>query len=203
MKSTTDQLVDEYLKRLNAETADLPRARRRELVEEISEHIAEARANLESENEAEIRNLLERLGEPADIAAEEADRFGKQPRRRSGLDVLALILLLVGGVILPIIGWVIGVVLLWASEAWTTREKLAGTLLFPGGLALPLFLGVTAMTSESCFQAPGQPPVCEGGPSTAYTAAMVILMTTLVVAPIVTTAYLARRRSRASVSPAV
>jgi uncharacterized membrane protein len=60
MSSTADKLVEDYLKRLNAELRGLPRARRRELVEEISAHIAEARADLETEDEAEIRTLLDR-----------------------------------------------------------------------------------------------------------------------------------------------
>ena len=70
MSTSADKLVEDYLDRLERELADFPSARRRELVQEISEHIAEARAGLESENEAEIRNLLDRMGDPADIAAE-------------------------------------------------------------------------------------------------------------------------------------
>jgi hypothetical protein len=87
MSSRTDHLVDDYLKRLNAELADLPRARRRELVEEISEHIAAARSELAAPSGAEIRMILERLGEPEDIAAEAREpssshRGGLAGRRR-------------------------------------------------------------------------------------------------------------------------
>jgi uncharacterized coiled-coil protein SlyX len=199
MKSTTEQLVDDYLKRLKAETADLPRARRRELVEEISEHIAEARANLESENEAEVRNLLERLGEPADIAAEAAERPDAPPRTKSGLDVVALVLLLVGGVVLPLVGWLIGVVLLWVSETWTTREKLIGTLVVPGGLALPLFLGAYGTSSELCVSYSDGPVTCSGGPSLALKVLGAVLLVVLLIAPLATTVYLARRRSRSAV----
>ena len=139
MASKTDKLVADYLGRLDRELRDLPRARRRELVEEITGHIAEARADLETENEASIRSLLDRLGDPADIAAEARGRFGVE-RHGSGLDIVALILLLIGGIVLPVVGWVVGVVLLWISETWTTTEKVIGTLVVPGGLALPLFL---------------------------------------------------------------
>lgn len=117
MKSTADKLVNDYLRRLNRELAGFPRARRRELVEEISDHIAEARAGLEKQSEAEIRSLLDRIGEPEDIAAEARERLGARPSR-SRWDVLALILLLIGGIVLPVIGWVVGVLLLWISEAW-------------------------------------------------------------------------------------
>jgi uncharacterized membrane protein len=70
MASTADKLVADYLKRLDAELRDIPRARRRELQQEIFEHIAEARADLEKEDESGVRELLDRLGDPEDIAAE-------------------------------------------------------------------------------------------------------------------------------------
>ena len=47
MSTSADKLIDDYLDRLELELADFPPARRRELVQEISEHIAEARAGLE------------------------------------------------------------------------------------------------------------------------------------------------------------
>jgi hypothetical protein len=64
MASETDKLVADYLKRLNAELRDLPRARRHDLTQEISEHITEGRALLEPEDEAGIRNMLDGLGAP-------------------------------------------------------------------------------------------------------------------------------------------
>ena len=70
MSTSADRLVEDYLDRLERELADFPSARRRELVQEISEHIAEARSALETETEADVRNLLDRMGDPADIAAE-------------------------------------------------------------------------------------------------------------------------------------
>jgi hypothetical protein len=196
MAAKADKLVSDYLKRLNGELRGFPRARRRELVEEISEHIVEARADLESENEAAIRTLLDRLGEPADIAAEAGERFGARPKG-SGWDVVALIMLLIGGVILPVIGWFIGAVLLWVSETWTTREKLVGTLIVPGGFALPVFILTFGAYSESCGGPVGGPVTCTGGPSDAAQILGVILVTVLFIAPLATTAFLARRRSRA------
>jgi uncharacterized membrane protein len=206
MASKADTLVADYLKRLNMELRGLPRARRRELLEEISEHIAEARAGLEADDEAGVRTLLDRLGDPADIAAEARERFGV--RERAGVrDVVALVLLLVGGVVLPVIGWVIGVVLLWISEAWSTRDKLIGTLVVPGGLLVPLGLGLVSGESAGCIEISSGGP----GPRTARTCdaggggieplelALVIL---LVLAPLVTTVYLAARLRRRQVPAA-
>jgi hypothetical protein len=179
MASDTDKLVADYLGRLDRELRDLPRTRRRELVEEISGHIAEARAD------------------PEEIAAEARGRVEVEPRG-SALDIVALVLLLIGGVVLPVVGWVIGVVLLWISETWTTTEKVIGTLIVPGGLALPLFLIVVTASAETCSGGPTEGELtCTGGPSQAAQVLGTILVIVLFIAPLATTAFLARRRTRA------
>ena len=139
MNVTTDDPVKKYLKQLDAELADLPRGRRREIVEEITEHIAEAQAQRPDQSEADIRTMLERLGDPADIAAEARQRFDVPLARPGWQETAALVFLLVGGFIF-IVGWFVGLVLLWTSSVWTVRDKLVGTLIVPGGLALPVWL---------------------------------------------------------------
>jgi hypothetical protein len=203
MSSTADKLVEDYLKRLNAELRGVPRARRRELAEEISDHIAEARAGLETEDEAGIRTLLDRLGEPAEIAAEATERFGPRPSKAGWKEVGALVLLPIGGVILPVLGWFIGIVLLWISDAWSTRDKLVGTLLFPGGLLLPVALGVLASGSSGCGtvvtpQLSPQPNSTDCPPADGTGIWEVALVVMLVLVPLLTTIYLARRMSRTS-----
>src|SRR5262245_50473245 len=124
MSTTPDKLVDRYLKHLEVELDDLPRDRRREIVDEIAGHIAEARAGLEHESEVDVRNILEGLGDPADIADEARERFDVEPPRPAQpfkpgwMEIGALVLLLIGGIVIPIFGWAIGVVLLWVSNAW-------------------------------------------------------------------------------------
>ena len=125
MTSNADRLVDDYLEELSNNLAGVPRARRRELLDEISEHIAEARSALETDSEVEVRNLLERLGDPVEIAAEERARSGVAPRRAGPIEILALIGLLVGGFVF-LIGWFAGLVLLWVSDAWTTGRSSSG-----------------------------------------------------------------------------
>ena len=197
MSSTADKLVEDYLKRLKGETSDLPRAARRELIQEISDHIAEARADASAASEVETRNVLDRVGEPAEIAAEARERFGVGGRPRR-LEIAALILLPIGGVVLPVLGWLVGVTLLWISDAWTTRDKLIGTLIVPGGLLLPLALGLLGSGSGSCFEISSGGP----GPRTARTCAddgsdidflKLALIAVIALAPLATTAYLALR----------
>jgi uncharacterized membrane protein len=207
MSSTADTLINDYLDRLESELAGFPSERRRELVQEIAEHISEARASLEVESEAEILNLLERLGDPAEIAAEarSPEQAADPPasvvveRRSTGLDIAALVLLLVGGVVLPVIGWIVGVALLWVSSTWTVGQKLLGTLVVPGGLALPLGLAVLATSSATCVQVPvagaPNPVACTSGGSNGETVGTVFVIL-LAVASVVTIAYLARRMSR-------
>jgi uncharacterized membrane protein len=211
MSTSTDKLVEDYLDHLERELADFPSARRRELVQEISEHIAEARAGLESESEADIRNLLDRMGDPSDIAAEArevppepaAAAAAADERRAGAVEIGALVLLLIGGLVLPIIGWVVGVVLLWVSSAWTVPQKLLGTLVVPGGLALPLALGFLATSSASCVQVPiggaPNPIACSSGGGGAQTFGTVV-MVLLAAASVATVAYLARRMNRNAVA---
>ena len=210
MTRSGDRLVRDYLKRLNDELAGLPPARRRELVDEIEGHIAEASAALPDESESEIRGLLDRIGEPAEIAAEARERFGVRPRRAGFLEVAALVMLLVGGVVVPIVGWLVGVVLLWASAVWTTRDKILGTLVVPGGLGLALFLAFVPAYTESCSEEldpetgvpiPGT-RVCEGGAPAAVEILGPILFVLLLVAPLAMVAYLAVRMRRAEASSA-
>lgn len=79
------------------------------------------------------------------------------PRTRRGAhETIAITLLLVGG-FLAGVGWLVGVVLLWLSDVWSLRDKLLGTLVVPGGLAVALYLALMIDVSSgsravaSCF----------------------------------------------------
>jgi hypothetical protein len=143
--ATLHPLARDYLKRLKKAAAILPRSGRNELIEEIESHLSEALPP--GATEAEALNVLERLGEPGQIVAEAAP--GAPLVRAGALEWIATILLLIGGLIIPVVGWIAGVVLLWASKVWTLRDKLVGTLVVPGGLALPVFLALVAFTNAT------------------------------------------------------
>jgi len=215
MSTTPDKLVERYLKHLDVELDDLPRDRRREILDEIAGHITEARAGLEHESEADVRNILEGLGDPAEIAVDARERFDVQPAasappyKPGWMEVGALVLLLAGAVILPIFGWLIGVVLLWLSNAWNVRDKVIGTLFVPGGLGVPIAVMVLATSGGggSCIgpitqvttdgtrvQRTQQATQCVEDAGTPYLAIAGVAI--LLVTPIITTAYLAYRLRR-------
>jgi hypothetical protein len=69
MNVQTDPLVDDYLRRLDIAASALPAYRRDELVSEIRDHLREALRQTPAGDKAAVRNVLERLGPPEDIAA--------------------------------------------------------------------------------------------------------------------------------------
>jgi hypothetical protein len=153
---TDDALAAGYLRRLRRAARPLPRARRKELVDEIAAHIAEARAT----GAVPLRAVLDELGDPAEIAAaagagQRADRLGWQ-------EIAAVILLLAGGFIF-VAGWFAGLVLLWSSPRWRWPDKLLGTLVWPGGYAGVLLVGAFATVSgggQVCGGPVGKPMTC-------------------------------------------
>jgi len=127
-----------------------------------------------------------------------------QPQRQSRMDVLTPIILLVGGLLIPVLGWAAGVVLLWTSRAWTRRDKLIGTLVIPGGLMIPVLMltaGLSAQASEGCGPVTTTPEqgtyFCTSSPIVLSNLRMLALTAIAFVAPVLTTVYLIRRaRSR-------
>jgi hypothetical protein len=185
MTTEADALVLRYLQDLEGELRDLPANRRQELLDEVGEHIAAARAALAPETEAGVRTMLERLGDPADIAAEARERFGVQrpPARPATpwLEVIAVVLL-----VIPFAGWVVGVVLVWISRLWTTRDKLIGTL---GGMSWVLAGLGTVMTSAGGSRAVGSAPL---GPSETNLMGVVLVAAPFVL-PVLAAIYLGVR----------
>ena len=140
MSASTDRLVSDYLDSLDAELAGLPRVGRREVLEEIEGHIRESLAELHPGDDVGARNVLDRIGEPSEIAADARERFGITPAKTTWREIGALILLPIGGFVLPVLGWFVGVFLLWVSDVWNTLDKLLGTLFVPCGIFVPLTL---------------------------------------------------------------
>jgi hypothetical protein len=145
-------------------------------------------------SDAEAFTILDRLGEPEDIIDAEQPRPVAPRDARGTREWAAIFLLLFGGFMFGF-GWLAGLILLWSSRAWTTADKWVGTLVVPGGLAASVFVGLIAASSggQSCDGVGGGPEHCTGGPSTGADILAFVILAILVLAPIATAVYLARR----------
>jgi len=186
--ATLHPLARDYLKRLKKAAAILPRSRRNELLAEIESHLSESLPS--DAGQAEALNVLERLGEPAEIVAEAG--AGQALAPRAGLNEWLAISLLLAGGFLFVVGWFVGVVLLWSSKVWTLRDKLIGTLVLPGGLA----------TSAFVFTFVGAGTGSDSGSSGVGVNYLALVLFglfggLLVALPILTAIYLGRRATRA------
>lgn len=155
-----EALVNDYLGRLDAATASLPPSRRAELAGEVRQHIEMALTEAGGRDEVTVRNVLDRLGPPDEIVDAERDPDGTAPgwsipmpgapAGRSGwggTEIAAVLLLTLGAIFLPIIGPLLGLVFVWASTHWTTRQKTIATAIVVVLAMLPiiLLLGVRSM----------------------------------------------------------
>jgi uncharacterized membrane protein len=175
MNTTLHPLAEDYLRRLDHAAWSLPGPDRTELLAEIRAHL-EAGLTPGS-TDADVRNLLAELGAPEDIvAAAQASPEGAQttgiPRPApltaaspwGPLEILAVLGLTVGTFVLPIVGPVVGLVLAWASERWTSREKWVATVLtFLPVLVLSLGLVATVAVERDGTGQP-QPGISEEAP---------------------------------------
>jgi uncharacterized membrane protein len=114
-----DDIIEGYIARLQVALDDADSATAAEVLGGVRSHIAEARAILVDESDADILNLLDRLGEPSILAAEaagsprlaaEAAGSSRQPAAPPAPNTIppsamvALALLLVGAVVSLILG---------------------------------------------------------------------------------------------------
>ncbi|MGB9376595.1 MAG: hypothetical protein WCB04_03685 [Mycobacteriales bacterium] len=140
----TEKLVEDYLQRLATAARVLPAERRAELVNEIRGHVADAIQAADAADEADVRNVLDRIGDPDEIVAAALDGQPTAPIQRPQFDTLevaAVLALGLGAIFVPVVGWLVGVILVWISEAWSTRDKVIGTL---GPLLLAVVVPIVA-----------------------------------------------------------
>lgn len=193
---TDDRTAEDYLAELDAlASAQLTVARRHELVADIRSHIESANSGGES-----AASVIGRLGTPAEIVAAESPDVrlgptpGSEPQLR-GQDKVTIALLLIGGFACGV-GWVVGVVMLWLSDRWTTRDKLVGTFVLPGGLLAVAVagstVGTTTTSTETCV-GDSCTSYLNPGPSGTPTWLGIGILVLLTVLPILTSIYLARR----------
>jgi hypothetical protein len=163
-KSSIPRVVRDYLAELDRELAGVPDDVREGIVTGIAEE-------LEGLDAAAATSRIGTLGDPPFIAAEaRADAAlqsagpqsaGPQsagprwtaavlaPPRASEQRwyvVVTTALLYFGGLVVPLAGWVVGIMLLWASPLWTRREKLIAAIV-PSAVGVVLF-GLLALVGS-------------------------------------------------------
>jgi hypothetical protein len=150
------QVVRGYLADLDRDLAGVS--------EEVRQGIlAGVREELDGLDDAAAASRIEILGDPAFIAAEARAGAAEMPAApkstaarlpvstrptarasdQSWYVVVTGFLLEFGGIVVPLAGWVAGIMMLWASSLWTRGEKLVATIV-PPGVGIVLF-GIFAL----------------------------------------------------------
>lgn len=152
--SPTPQVVRTYLDQLEATLSGVREDVRRDIVAGVAEELRGLSA-------PDAAARIEALGDPAFIAAEahaEAAAPGaaeptalSQPAQPASGDarwyvVLAALLVAFGGVVIPVIGWIVGIALIWMSKSWLAWEKWVATLTPFAAVALTGI--ITALTLD-------------------------------------------------------
>lgn len=184
MMNQTTRTIHGYLGELNDCLRDLPRGRREEITGDIRAHIDAALDEAGEQSPAVIASILDQLGAPEEIAA--AARVDSPPQRTRvcALDIVTIVLLLVGGVVLPFVGWILGVLMLWASNTWRTKDKVVATLLIPGGLFASFVAGFISAHRLS------------GGPGAGTWTLLTLVLILTIGGPLFTTVWLTRHAHR-------
>ncbi len=126
------QVVGSYLRELETALAGVPATERRAILDGAAEELS----GLDAEAAAAH---IEKLGDPEFIAAEARRESKTESSRTSqsavdaGADprwfiVLASLLVAFGGIVIPVIGWIEGIVMVWMSSTWRGWEKWVGTV---------------------------------------------------------------------------
>lgn len=171
MNAALHPLAHDYLRQVERSLAPLPRGRRDEVLGDLREHLDASLAS--ATTEADVRNALDRLGEPREVARAALAEAGvpAQPAEPV-MEWWALGLISLGSLLLPVAGWVAGIVMVWMSEIWTRRHKVLATLVLPCG-----FLGSIIWVET----------VARATSSTAAYVLQLVLVAVVVLAPFVTT----------------
>lgn len=135
--------IKSYIGRVDAAARHLPPDRRVELLDQLREHLL-AESGAPTATEASVLAAIDRLGDPTEIVASE-DEVPSAPIGSAGaparsawgpLEIVAVLLLIGGTFLIPVLGPLAGLVCAWLSPAWTRGEKWMATLLGSGPILL-------------------------------------------------------------------
>lgn len=138
MQDGQKQRVEDYLQRVSEALGDLPDRERAEILDDLRNHLSEAAGgDVRFATEADIRNALDRLGDPEDVAREARILRGHEdlPRtspRKSKYEAEHSHTpgpLEVAAIVLTALMWPVGIVLAWISDRWRPRDKIIATII--------------------------------------------------------------------------
>jgi uncharacterized membrane protein len=152
-------LVEGYLRSLQTEAARLPYDQARELLADIDEHLGAALPP--DPSEAEIRNVLDRLGTPTELVEAAGGQLAEEPHRPKpfsspGGAILCLVMAEVLSIALPISVplWILGLVMMVRATVWSDRQRLLGLIALGSGMpAVFVFLAGSLVAVRTCSQA--------------------------------------------------
>jgi hypothetical protein len=152
-----DALIHAYLGRVESAASGLEPERRAELVADLRDHIALALRGKDPIDETAVRRVIERLGAPEEIVAEETQEAFEEPTRpASGVSAWwrdlstegrALLFLTVGSLVLPFIGAFVGLWLVSGSSRWSLAQKRTAGLIILVLASLPAILVLPAVVA--------------------------------------------------------
>jgi hypothetical protein len=138
-------LVQDYLARLDRAAVGLPPEIRAELLADLSAHLDGALGP--ESTDVDVRNALQELGAPEDVAAAAFEGLGAPVMQQAAptpgpsvwpvpppspwgpVEIIAVIGLIAGTFLAPVIGPIVGLVMAWVSDKWTRTEKVIATVL--------------------------------------------------------------------------
>lgn len=158
--------VREYLRRLDTALRDLPAGTR----DEIRDGVAEELNTLDA---GAAHDRIVQLGDPVHIAASARSALGTSRSAMNatpvpeaptatpagarmpvtatfGFAVAAAVVSALGGIVLPFIGWIAGLVMVWCSPLWTRRAKLIATVTPP----IAILVAAVTLATGSLLSAP-------------------------------------------------
>jgi hypothetical protein len=168
-------LVQDYLARLDRASAGLPPETRAELLADLTAHLDSALGP--DSTDVDVRNALQELGTPEDVAASAYDGLGSAPAHPAApvpgsavwpapppspwgpVEIIAVIGLTAGTFLVPFVGPLVGLVMAWVSDKWSRKEKVIATVLtiapaFVLAFGLIALLAVSSGSSSSGDSAP-------------------------------------------------
>ena len=144
-------VTNAYLAELTLALRILPVEVRREIHSGIAEE-------LRGLDDGAASQRIGELGDPKYIAAAALDEVdagtfvvveSAPANDKTWYTLTAVFALLLGGVVIPFIGWFGGVILLWNSKTWKLVDKIVGTLVLPFGGGAIYAIAVKALMFPS------------------------------------------------------